>query len=116
MLCSICSELFDVDGVVVAERAASNSGVGLSVSRRVAVTPTLDGGVTLDDLGFSGADDEIALSFPLADSLFDRLNYLISTHAALTLSDKSGFYGGALTSVSVSGGAIAATFQPRFKV
>lgn len=64
-----------------------------TVERRVSRTKTLDGGVTIDDMGFSWGDVTLKLLFSaLSEATAENIRRLTSSYTNLIVSTKDGVF------------------------
>jgi len=112
---SISAPTFDLDGSLLL-RGSARSDL-FSQSRRVSRTATLDGGVYLDDMGFTHGDRTLRITVK-ADSLktIDALAYLHRTYAQLMVATIEGVFLGAISQISVTNGDIIITYLVKEKL
>jgi hypothetical protein len=106
---SISTFLLDDAGVLIAPEFTSSEFEGLS--RRVQKTATLDGGVDVQDLGYTDLDRPVSIDVPCSRAVYDQLKYLIANYSELGLSTRAGFNTVALKSVKRNDEKITLVFE-----
>jgi len=97
---SLCSRVFDPDGnLIIAIQADSELG---NTTRRVNRVKTLDGGVSINDTGFSESDREFKIKAQLSKSETDQINRLYQLYPLLSISTKLGVFEGVIDQISES--------------
>lgn len=71
-----------------------------STTRRVNRVKTLDGGVSINDTGFSDGDREFKLKAKLEGAEFEQLKRLYQLYPLLSISTKLGVFEGVIDQVS----------------
>jgi hypothetical protein len=91
MLCTICAPEFDLDGVV---KLRLVSDVEPSETRRrVSRIATLDGGVAINDFGFSDGDRTLLLRWaPESRQQHDDIERMVQLYPLLQVALRSGVY------------------------
>lgn len=103
MMISLSSQVFDPDGLIMLRYEATSTDSDFS--RRVTRTPTMDGGCTFDDLGFSWSDVDLDLRFEnLSESEEHQLSYLAKTYGVLTAVTRLGAFKALVESYSFKEG------------
>ncbi len=105
----ISSPTFDLSGTLILGRTELSDTS--TQSRRVRRTKTLDGGVSISDMGYTHGDrtfNIVAERSSRAD--YERATYLHQTYPLLQLSCKEGLFLGSVESVNVAGGKLYLTF------
>ena len=87
-----------------------------AAERRVSRVRTLDGGVVLNDSGFSHGDRTLRIRISSSRALWDRLWALFRTAATVTLSLDDGCYRGALSGITEAEGRIELNILVREKI
>lgn len=91
MLCTISTPTFDLDGFV--EVQVESQAEPSETRRRVNRIATLDGGVVLNDFGFTDGDRTILLRWQPADrAQHDDIERLVQTYGQLQIATRSGVY------------------------
>jgi hypothetical protein len=91
MLCFISTPTYDLDGVVALDVIAQPEPDG--ARRRVNRIATLDGGVVLNDFGFSDGDRTLLLRWrPTGRAQHDDIDRLLQTYPLLQVSTRAGVY------------------------
>ena len=60
-------------------------------SRRINATATLDGGVSVEDNGFTGIDRPISIAVKSTTAIMASLKYLLENYTTVNLSTREGF-------------------------
>lgn len=83
---------FDLDGAVMIPAKVGESELG-EARRRVNRSATLDGGVAINDFGYSDGDRTISLAWrPLSNAFEDNLRRLVEDYPRLTISTREGVF------------------------
>lgn len=91
MLCIITTPTFDLDGVVRLQLTAPAEPEG--TRRRVNRIATLDGGVAVNDFGFSDSDRILLLRWqPTGQAQHEEVERLVQTYALLQVATRGGVY------------------------
>jgi hypothetical protein len=91
MIAQLSSLTFDLDGAIILE-ILDDSDLG-TTSRRVTRIATLDGGVAINDFGYSAADKILLLRFQSTSKTeVDRVRRLVELYDRLNLSVDGQFY------------------------
>jgi hypothetical protein len=91
MIAQLSSLTFDLDGTVAIE-ILNDSDLGSS-TRRVTRVATLDGGVAVNDFGYSAADRTIVLRWvPQSEEQINLVERLTRLYSRISLSSKDGFF------------------------
>lgn len=91
MLAQIASKLFDLDGYAALELLPDSTAETLS--RRFSKVSTLDGGVAVNDRGFSHGDREFTLAYANQTAAIDAtLSRLVRLHSRVYLSIGNEFF------------------------
>jgi len=98
----IAATQFDVLGAVVFKEDMAESDME-SLSRRGSKAKTLDGGVYIEDLGFSDSDRDfkIKVNNPTIAQV-DTLKYLVRTYSTLLFACREGVFLGLITDLTVT--------------
>lgn len=113
---SLSTITFDMAGNIIFRNELLNSNT-TSVSRRLTRTKTLDGGVVLQDKGFSHGDRTFSFLIPNAiQTDVERLYYIISTYSEIYLVTSDGFFKGNLSTYSFLKGILRFTFLVSMKL
>jgi hypothetical protein len=109
---AISTLYFDPLGALVFDEVPQDAVAALSVSRRVTRTPTLDGGASIVDGGYSAADRTITLKLVPETPLEDVLNLqrIVKTYSLVLVLTSDGAFLTAPRDFVVSGGRATATF------
>ena len=92
MFATLSTIEFDPDGHVILP-AAGLGLLGGESRRRVSRITTLDGGVAINDFGYTAADETIELSWlPESRALDDNVQRLLETYPRLHVAILTGFY------------------------
>lgn len=105
---SICAPTFDLAGQLLLPGTLMADPPGQS--RRVTRTATLDGGVSLADMGFSHGDRTVSLVARCTLGQEERARYLQRQYPLLMLAIREGVFLGAISSLSVSNGQLRMNF------
>lgn len=91
MLISISTPTFDLDGhVLIKTKPEATTG---ELRRRVSRVPTLDGGVAINDRGFSDGDRDIVVTwYTVSQEHNDLVARLVRLYPLLNVSMRDGFY------------------------
>jgi len=81
---------FDLQGTADIH-ALANSDAG-TMTRRTSRTATLDGGVAVNDFGYTDADRDMIVSMKQTKSLDDTLRYIVRNYGQIHVSTPEGFY------------------------
>lgn len=100
MIISLCSRVFDPLGDM-AFRIDPDSELE-NTTRRVNRVKTLDGGVSINDTGFSDGDREFKIKARLTISEFEQLKRMYQLYPLLSISTKQGVFEGVIDQVSES--------------
>jgi len=92
----------DVNGTVKFKYAGRETDL-YSLSRRVTRIATLDGGVVLNDLGFTHGDRTFNISAALTPDQQDSVNRLLRIYPTLMISVQEGLFLGAIEINNVTG-------------
>ncbi len=86
------TDLYDPDGTLEIDGTIDSSN-WLDGRRRITITPTLDGGVSVSDLGYfdAGREMAIAINAPTDAQVATALN-MIRNHTRLVLVTKDGVF------------------------
>ena len=104
---TICSELFDLDGIAI---LPSSTPVDVGAARRLSRTATLDGGCWITDQGATPSDETVTVSVPTpSPALLDRVRHLVATHATVIASFPSGVYRAAIERAQCDASAMRIT-------
>jgi len=98
MIISLCSRVFDPDGAMLIS-INPDSELGSS-TRRVNRVKTLDGGVSINDTGFSDGDREFKLKAQLSALEVEQINRLYQLYPLLSISTSNGVFEGAIDQVT----------------
>jgi hypothetical protein len=95
---SICTRTIDLAGDILLEEMPGSAAQ--TYQRRISVTATLDGLSTIADMGYTASDNVFGLKFEdISNAQIERLQYLISNYAVLTLANNDGVFVGALNNL-----------------
>jgi hypothetical protein len=83
------------------------------LERRIQKTATLDGGVDVEDLGFTDADRSTEIVIDSTPALYEQLRYLITNYATVGISSRMGYNTAAIKRVSDLDGKIKVTCELR---
>lgn len=100
MIISLCSRVFDPVGDLVINIDASSEMS--NTVRRVNRVKTLDGGVSINDTGFSESDREFKIKAKLSQSEIDQISRLYQLYPLLSISTKTGVFEGVIDQISES--------------
>jgi len=104
---TICSELFDLDGIAI---LPSGAPVDVGAARRLSRTATLDGGCWITDQGATPSDETVTVSVPTpSPALLDRVRHLVATHATVIVTFPSGVYRAAIQRAQADASALRVT-------
>jgi hypothetical protein len=87
----LSTKTYDLDGFLEITLEGSREAL-LERTRRAVVTPTLDGGVAVQDGGFTHGDRTIDVRMQPTRTELTTLTYLIETYSQLNCSLRDGFY------------------------
>ena len=74
-----------------------------SLVRRVSRVATLDGGVVINDLGFTHGDRTFSVRAALTKAMTDKLNRILRLYPTVTIAVEEGVFLGAIQSNSITG-------------
>jgi hypothetical protein len=112
---SISAPVFDLDGNLLIARV-SNSDLD-SGSRRVTRTATLDGGVSLADMGYAHGDRTLRIVAEKATrEMVDQAAYLQRNYPLLLVATTEGVFLGAIESLAVRGGDLSLNYLVKEKL
>jgi hypothetical protein len=115
MIASLASTTFDLEGNVIL-RMAERSTV-FAQSRRVTRSKTLDGGVSLSDLGFSHGDRTMIVKSKISSKAeYEAVQYLFSNYPTLILSIDEGAFLGSISGIDLRNDELLITFLPTEKL
>ena len=87
----ITTRTYDKNGFLRTKYDEEGSEIG-SITRRVSITNTLDGGVVVEDRGSNKADIEMKISVPYSDVVNEKLRYLIENYSELRVFLRNEFF------------------------
>jgi len=87
----LSTKSFDVDGYVEISLEGSREAI-IERTRRTSVVATLDGGVAVDDGGFSHGDRTLDVRVMPSRADLDILTYLVENYAQINCAMRDGFY------------------------
>jgi hypothetical protein len=87
----LSTKTYDLDGFLEITLDGSREAL-IERTRRAVVTQTLDGGVVVDDGGFTHGDRTIDVRMMPTREDLDVLKYLVETYAQINCSMRDGFY------------------------
>jgi len=115
MILSITSQQFDLDGHAVF-RPDPDSDLESNV-RRLSRVPTLDGGCSMIDQGFSHADRTLRVrKNGISQTIYDRLWYLFRTYSLVTVSFRDGVFSAAIQELRLQDGEAQMTLLIKEKL
>lgn len=100
MYIAIATLTFNLDGYLFFKAGPGTSLFNLN--RRVSRTQTLDGGVFLDDRGFTHGDRSLSIVATLTRDEFDRIREISQNYGSIRVSFIDGVYVGSIVSVSIN--------------
>lgn len=103
----ISTQLYDLNGWVYLDRVKLSNSNMRSMQRRVTRNKTLDGGVYIDDLGYSHGDRTVTISTDVDATIESTLDNIIQNHALIWLSIADGIYTAAIQSVTKRAGSVS---------
>jgi hypothetical protein len=86
---SLAAITFDLSGYITLDPIGVDYG---TIARRSNKTPTLDGGVSSSDYGFTHGDREFTVSFKPTLAEDTTLRYIVETHAQISVSVNEGVF------------------------
>lgn len=98
MIIYLCSRVFDPDGCL-SINIDPDSELG-NTTRRVNRVKTLDGGVSINDTGFSQGDRELKIKAKLSNVEIAAIQRLQSLYPLLSISTKYGVFEGVINQIS----------------
>lgn len=88
----ISAKVYDIDGARIFPEAETSSRKG---ARRVTRVPTLDGGVSVNDSGYTDGDREVYVEEAFASlEAVDFAQYICETYGLVTVTTQDGAYTG----------------------
>jgi len=112
---SICSAVFNVEGASLFQ-ASSDSSFG-NMARRVSRVKTLDGGASIEDLGFNWGD--VAWSIIVDDpseALVNRFRFMTEYETTITVATKQGVFTASPGALSIASGKLTLSLTIKEKV
>lgn len=104
------SKNFDLIGSVTVREDVEDNGL-LDSSRRVSRTATLDGGVVIDDAGYTDGDRTFNVTVrDIAQDDLDKLRWIQSVHADHRAATRDGFFSGVIEDISFKNGDATIVF------
>lgn len=105
----LSSRVFDLDGFLSLDVSADSTQ--FDKVRRVTRTATLDGGAFITDFGYTDSDRTMTFRLNKLDRDTQRaVERFLRTYSEVGISCYDGFYIGALSDTTVSGGVLTLTF------
>lgn len=96
---------FDLNGQVILQHTEASDV--FAQSRRVSRAETLDGGVSLSDLGFTHGDRTLGIrSNNVSQSTHESISYLQRTYPQLLISIHEGLFLGAIENINIRNGVL----------
>jgi hypothetical protein len=86
----LSSITFDLEGTADID-ALANSDAG-TMTRRTNRVATLDGGVAVNDFGYTDADRDLTVRMRLTEELDNTLRYIVRNHGQIHVSTSEGFF------------------------
>lgn len=107
----LAAQTYDIDGArIFRDTDRFKDQANRKGGRRVSRTATLDGGVSISDMGYSDGDRTLAVVVPGAsEELIAFAEYLIRTYALITITTGDGAYEAAPETHNVSDGTLTLT-------
>lgn len=107
----VTSRLFDAAHSPLVLRETTGDSTLFDTERRLTRTATLDGGVALDDVGYSDGDRTLDLSIiGPPESTRDALQALMEADGVQRIATSDGVFEGGLERLTVKNGALTARF------
>lgn len=110
----VTAQTFDALGVVVLRNFFASDI--LSGSRRVTRNATLDGGVGVNDLGFSHGDRDLVVAGAVSETEEADLWYLFRTYATVSVATGEGLFSCGMRDFSSKNGKLSITFLVKEKL
>lgn len=103
MIIGLTTKTFDLQGALILRNAESLSKIS-AVSRRLRKSATLDGGVDIENSGFSQGDRKFQIVVPVkTEEQYNSYLYLIATYPEVIVSTREGSFLGAFSTLKRSG-------------
>ena len=98
---SISAQTFDINGNITL-KILPDSEIQ-TVSRRVSRTATLDGGVSLVDMGYTDSDREFSIKInEIPEQDLSNLKRMMKQYALLSFSSNEGFFTGVISKMNTN--------------
>jgi len=112
---SICSAVFNANGASLFQ-ASNDSSFG-NMERRVSRVKTLDGGASIEDLGFNWGDVawSIVIDNP-SEVLANRFRFMCEYETTITVATNQGVFTASPNAVTFAGGKLTLTLTIKEKV
>ena len=88
----ISTTIYDIDGAIILKDILQRSTSVKSLTRRINKVATLDGGVIVEDRGFSEGDRNFEIFVPFSQTVHDIMLRLIKTYDQLLLTNDEGAF------------------------
>ena len=109
MLVSLSTELFDIDGDFVFDSVPDDTEMD-NFTRRLSRIKTLDGGVAMNDFGYSPGDRTIILAVAGLDAAaIAVISRVIQQHKSFIVCGINGAFSSGISGVAYSGGVLKIT-------
>jgi hypothetical protein len=106
---TLSTKVYDLNGFSILKNVQNE--VDVVLSRRVQSTKVLNGGVWVNDMGFSHGDSVYRYSMKnVSKSLYEQLSYLIKNHSDFFLVNNDGAFAVKLKNLTMASSVLTLSF------